>query len=97
MANSSKKISIFLNFALVLSLLLIFNLAESKSLFDGGIFKPNSTLNCDNVVGVKSGDTCFEIAKNNKLTDTEFGAINPNLNCTALFVGQWLCINGSTN
>ncbi|KAL3851267.1 hypothetical protein ACJIZ3_013149 [Penstemon smallii] len=98
MANSSNKISFFLNFALVLSLLLLLiTIAEGRSLFGCDLFKPSSTLSCDKVVGVKSDDTCFGLAKTFNLTETVFDAINPNLNCTALFVGQWLCIDGSIN
>ncbi|KAJ0097403.1 hypothetical protein Patl1_27923 [Pistacia atlantica] len=29
------------------------------------------------------------------LATESFGSINPNLNCSALFVGQWLCVVGS--
>ncbi|KAL0442840.1 UNVERIFIED_CONTAM: hypothetical protein Slati_2006700 [Sesamum latifolium] len=85
----------FLNFALMLSsLLLIVAIAESRTIFRVHI-NASPTLTCDSVVGVKSGDTCFAIAQTYNLTTTAFDAINPNLNCTALFVGQWLCINGS--
>lgn len=89
---AGNKISMFLNLALVISLVLIFSAAESRSLFKGNIFSP--TLICDSVVGVNSGDTCFDIAQNHNLTSQAFDAINPNLNCTALFVGQWICVDG---
>ncbi|KAG8365459.1 hypothetical protein BUALT_Bualt18G0107000 [Buddleja alternifolia] len=65
-------------------------------IFSFGI-KATSTLSCDTVVGVQSGDTCFGIAETFNLTTTLFDAINPNLNCTSIFVGQWLCIDGSMN
>ncbi|KAI3466630.1 hypothetical protein Pfo_023293 [Paulownia fortunei] len=95
MAKASSKISIFLNFAMALTLLLmIITMAESRSIF--GV-KTSSKLSCDTVVGVKSEDTCFGIAKAYNLTETVFDAINPNLNCTALFVGQWLCVDGFIN
>ncbi|KAI6668120.1 hypothetical protein NL676_032950 [Syzygium grande] len=51
---------------------------------------------CNKVVGVKSGDTCFAIAQQSQLTSESFSSINPNLNCDALFVGQWLCISGKS-
>lgn len=54
-------------------------------------------VRCESVVGVKSGDSCFEIAKGENLSSTAFEVINPNLNCTALFIGQWICISGSVN
>lgn len=56
-----------------------------------------SKLACESVVGVESGDTCFGLAQSHHLTATAFSAINPNLNCTALFVGQWLCVDASAS
>ncbi|KAK9056343.1 hypothetical protein SSX86_027433 [Deinandra increscens subsp. villosa] len=49
---------------------------------------------CSSVIGVKSGDTCFDIAQKFKLSTSFFNSINPNLNCDALFVGEWICIDG---
>ncbi|KAG8385631.1 hypothetical protein BUALT_Bualt03G0065200 [Buddleja alternifolia] len=94
---SSNKISTILNFAFMLSLLIIITIAESRSIFGIGIGVGTTGLSCESVVGVKSDDTCFGIANTNNLTITSFQAINPNLNCTALFVGQWLCTDGSFN
>lgn len=56
---------------------------------------PRVQLGCASVVGVESGDTCIGIASKNKLSITYFDFINPNLNCVKLFVGQWICVNGS--
>ncbi|KAK4858612.1 hypothetical protein QYF36_019344 [Acer negundo] len=47
---------------------------------------------CENVFGVRSGDTCTGIAQMFKLSTVTFDSNNPNLNCDALFVGQWLCV-----
>ncbi|KAF5804248.1 putative LysM domain-containing protein [Helianthus annuus] len=55
---------------------------------------PITTPICASVIGVKSGDTCFDIAKKFKLSSTLFNFINPNLNCDKLFVGEWICIKG---
>lgn len=52
-------------------------------------------LTCLKVVNVKNGDTCFDVSKTFGLGTDVFSAINPNLNCTALFVGQWLCVDGT--
>ncbi|MFS8032888.1 putative LysM domain-containing protein [Helianthus anomalus] len=49
---------------------------------------------CTSVIGVKSGDTCFDIAHKSKLSSKLFKLINPNLNCNNLFVGEWICIGG---
>jgi len=53
------------------------------------------TPECDEVFGVGSGDNCFDITQTFNLTTKLFDSINPNLNCDALFVGQWLCVAGS--
>ncbi|KAL4585513.1 hypothetical protein LXL04_010134 [Taraxacum kok-saghyz] len=49
---------------------------------------------CTQVVGVNDGDTCFAIEQGFNITSDFFDSINPNLNCTALFIGQWLCVDG---
>ncbi|CAA3005937.1 Hypothetical predicted protein [Olea europaea subsp. europaea] len=93
MAKASNNIAMYLNVIFVVSLLLVITV-ESRSLLDS-IVRGNSPPVCDEVVDVKIGDTCFEVATIFNLTTEFFDAINPNLNCTALFVGQWLCIDGS--
>ena len=62
-----------------------------------GIIAKKATPECDTVVGVESGDTCFDIAQKFQLTTDYFDSINPNLNCDALFVGQWVCVDGTVN
>ncbi|PIA45627.1 hypothetical protein AQUCO_01600091v1 [Aquilegia coerulea] len=47
------------------------------------------------LLGVQTGDTCFEFAQYGNMTGGAFSALNPNLNCNALFVGQWICVSGS--
>ncbi|KZV16033.1 hypothetical protein F511_26162 [Dorcoceras hygrometricum] len=93
MAKASNNTSIILNFALVLSLILITTIAESRVTISAKS-KASVTLVCNSVTAVNKGDTCFDIAKSFNLTTAEFHAINPNVNCDALFVGQWLCIDG---
>ncbi|KAF9679002.1 hypothetical protein SADUNF_Sadunf07G0094800 [Salix dunnii] len=94
MAKANHKSALFISSVLVLSLLLIFSMAESRFLDGGGLLKPK-TPECDEVFGIRSDDTCFGIAQTFNLTTDLFDSINPNLNCTALFVGQWLCVAGS--
>ncbi|KAG6393994.1 hypothetical protein SASPL_144570 [Salvia splendens] len=94
MAKESNKVTTFLNLAFMLSIILIITASESRSFF-GAVTKGSPTLSCQSVVGVVSGDTCFDIAKDQNLSTTAFDAINPNLNCSALFIGQWLCVSGS--
>ncbi|RWR94554.1 Peptidoglycan-binding lysin domain-containing protein [Cinnamomum micranthum f. kanehirae] len=62
-----------------------------------GSGKKDVAAECNEVFGVGSGDTCFEVAQLFNLTADEFSTINPNLNCDLLFVGQWLCVDGTVN
>ncbi|KAG6520793.1 hypothetical protein ZIOFF_017853 [Zingiber officinale] len=50
---------------------------------------------CDNVHGAVEGDTCFAVAQEFNLTHAQFNAINPNINCNKVFIGQWLYIKGT--
>ncbi|KAL1809080.1 hypothetical protein DCAR_0728615 [Daucus carota subsp. sativus] len=79
---------------LTLAVFLIFTIAESRSVLPRRLAKA-SVPTCDSVTGVSSGDTCFSIAQSFALSTDEFNSINPNVNCAALFVGQWLCVVGS--
>ncbi|WOG85240.1 hypothetical protein DCAR_0104428 [Daucus carota subsp. sativus] len=89
--NNKRSFCIFIIF----SLLLILTVAESKPVSRTGISEAPAPLICDLAFGVKSGDTCFNIAQGFGLSSGEFESINPNVNCTALFVGQWICVEGS--
>ena len=62
-----------------------------------GTAAKKATPQCDTVVGVESGDTCLDIAEKFQLSTEFFDSINPNLNCDALFVGQWVCVDGTAN
>ncbi|CAL8461580.1 g1111 [Coccomyxa elongata] len=53
--------------------------------------KPTST--CTQTVTVKTGDTCYAIYTANGLTEAEFLAPNPGLDCSKLQVGQTLCVS----
>ncbi|XAR66383.1 Chitinase [Bertholletia excelsa] len=75
----------------MLSLLLLITMADD-------VFKKaESAPECLTVVAVNEGDTCSSIAQALNLTTNFFDSINPNLNCDSLFVGRWLCIEGSAN
>nr|GMD69483.1 lysM domain-containing protein ARB_03442 [Ipomoea batatas] len=91
MAQISDKFYIMV---LVLSFLLILSHTESRILTAAG-GKTDAVLNCTNAVGAESGDTCQGVATQFNLTLDEFLAVNPNINCDSMFVGQWLCIAGS--
>ncbi|CAN6552952.1 unnamed protein product [Malus baccata var. baccata] len=97
MAKQRKKelrMAKIVNLVSVLSLLLLIAFADAQFL-GHGFLKPPPTLKCDKTYGVKSGDTCFGVEQIFNLSTAVFESINPNLNCTRLFVGQWLCLNGS--
>ncbi|KAF7847924.1 hypothetical protein BT93_L2450 [Corymbia citriodora subsp. variegata] len=79
----------------------LFNLVLVLFLLPAIVFPPTSPImptplivECTSMYGVKSGDTCIAVEQIFHLTTAEFEEINPNLNCEALFVGQWLCIKG---
>ncbi|KAL3509510.1 hypothetical protein ACH5RR_028911 [Cinchona calisaya] len=74
---------------LVLSLLLIVAMAESRNI---GI---DTVPSCISVYAAQIGDTCFSVAQQFKLTAEVFSSINPNLVCDNIFAGQWLCVAGS--
>ncbi|XAR66384.1 Chitinase [Bertholletia excelsa] len=101
MAKASSKTTMFLNVALLFVLLLAVSMAEGRSFLGVLLTAKEAVINsgptCDEVVGVESGDTCFAIAQAFNLTNDFFNSINPNVNCTALFVGQWICVDGSAN
>ncbi|KAM2077819.1 uncharacterized protein LOC126610828 [Malus sylvestris] len=84
-----------LNLVLMLCLFLIISFAEGKQIGDIGFGGVKATLRCQKVYGVEAGDTCNGIMGKFKLT-AHFFAINPNINCNTIFVGQWLCIAGTT-
>ncbi|KAJ8549647.1 hypothetical protein K7X08_033354 [Anisodus acutangulus] len=97
MAKSNMFVPLFF---MILSLVLFINLAESKFTFPESPSpspspSPTRELTCLKVVNVKDGDTCFDISKTFGLAIDVFNAFNPNLNCTALFVGQLLCVDGT--
>ncbi|KAK3014605.1 hypothetical protein RJ639_009838 [Escallonia herrerae] len=85
----TSKVSLYLNMAVILSFLLIITMAESRSTPSIGFSTVKAAPSCDTVYGVQSEDTCFGIAQTFKLTTEFFDSINPNINCAAIFVGQW--------
>ncbi|KAL1834256.1 hypothetical protein ACET3Z_003907 [Daucus carota] len=99
--NNNSRASLF---ALALALFLLIAVAQSKPGYRSKITTGFSCFaavpvpagpTCDTVFGVRKGDTCFDIGQNFKLSAHDFNCINPNVNCAALFVGQWVCISGT--
>ncbi|KAL3740434.1 hypothetical protein ACJRO7_021681 [Eucalyptus globulus] len=95
MASIGKSPIIFFQMFLVLSLLLAVSMAENRLIKGFGILAANSSPECDTTYGVRAGDTCFSVAGMFNLASEVFNSINPNLNCDALFAGQWLCVQGT--
>ncbi|CAK9141559.1 unnamed protein product [Ilex paraguariensis] len=96
MAQFNSKASKFFNLVLILSLLFMVSMAESRQL-GIGFGKAKATPVCNSVYGAEDGDTCISVAQKFKLSDDFFLKINPNINCDTIFVGQWLCTDGSAN
>ncbi|KAI3745472.1 hypothetical protein L1987_58586 [Smallanthus sonchifolius] len=90
------KASMFVKMATILSLcLMLIVLAESRTTLIDGFQKAKPVVVCDQAIGVESGDDCTAISQSFKMSLESFLAINPNINCEAIFVGQWVCIDGS--
>ncbi|AES90425.1 putative LysM domain-containing protein [Medicago truncatula] len=73
------------SFALVLSFLLI------------TMFSTAPTAGfpiCSTIHGVQVGETCFSIIQKFAIEQPLFLRLNPNINCSGIFVGQWVCVNG---
>ncbi|CAN4103378.1 unnamed protein product [Withania somnifera] len=84
--------------AMLFSFLLLFLLCISKAesrIISAGI-GTNSVLVCSEVYGANIGDTCFSIMQQFSVTPEAFATFNPNLNCDEMFVGEWICLDGSS-
>lgn len=56
----------------------------------------NSALICSKIYGANIGDTCFSIMQQFSVSAKDFTTFNPNLNCEKMFVGEWICLDGSS-
>uniref|UniRef100_A0A914C4X0 LysM domain-containing protein n=1 Tax=Acrobeloides nanus TaxID=290746 RepID=A0A914C4X0_9BILA len=66
------------------------NLQIGQSVCVGGTVPPTQPpqATCGKYYTVVSGDTCYQIWTNNGLTEQQFYALNPGINCGDLKVGQ---------
>ncbi|KAK8275488.1 hypothetical protein V6Z12_D10G140600, partial [Gossypium hirsutum] len=92
MAKANNNVAMFLNLVLMISFLLIINMAETGFIEHGKAKELTPT--CVSIYGQQEGDTCFSITQAFNLTLDFFLQINPNLNCDSIFVGEWLCVDG---
>ncbi|KAM3222043.1 lysM domain-containing protein ARB [Capsicum annuum] len=92
MAKASYKLTMLFTF--VLLFLLSINIAESRIVSSG--IGTNSALICSKIYGANIGDTCFSIMQQFSVTPESFTTFNPNLNCDKMFVGEWICLDGSS-
>ncbi|KAK4368520.1 hypothetical protein RND71_012312 [Anisodus tanguticus] len=92
MARASYKSATLFSF--VLLFLLAISMSESK-IVSSGIGK-NFALTCSKIYGTNIGDTCFSIMQQFSVTSEAFTTFNPNLNCDKMFVGEWICLDGSS-
>ncbi|KAL3721467.1 hypothetical protein ACJRO7_033895 [Eucalyptus globulus] len=74
---TGNKSTVFFNLVSLLFFVLMVPVVESRVV--GTVPKAEPGLVCDEVVGVKSGDTCFAIAQQFDSTIEDFRFINPNL------------------
>ncbi|KAK4368519.1 hypothetical protein RND71_012311 [Anisodus tanguticus] len=88
MARASYKSTI------VFSFVLLFILSISMAVAAG--IGTNSALICSKIYGTNIGDTCFSIMQQFSVTPDAFTTFNPNLNCDKMFVGEWICLDGSS-
>ncbi|KAK1424553.1 hypothetical protein QVD17_19885 [Tagetes erecta] len=72
--------------------LMLIVIAESRTTLTDAF---QSNVVCNQVVGAKAGDDCTKISQKFKMSLDLFLVINPNINCKAIFVGQWLCVAGT--
>ncbi|ERN03527.1 hypothetical protein AMTRI_Chr02g218210 [Amborella trichopoda] len=86
--------AVLLHSIFILTLLLAVSMANARS-FKGFEALATKTPDCFSVYGVIQGDTCFAVTQQFNITQPCFEGLNPNLNCSALFIGQWLCVAGS--
>ncbi|TMW81532.1 hypothetical protein EJD97_009090 [Solanum chilense] len=76
-----------------LSFLLILTSYQGLAVF----FKGTNIVNpdCTRIYAAQAGDTCESLIEFFDLNAQVFNDINPNLNCDNIFVGEWLCTNGT--
>ncbi|KAF9587458.1 hypothetical protein IFM89_003397 [Coptis chinensis] len=85
------------NILLKLVLVLVLVCMVEGRLFGAETVKAQASPSCQAVFGVPENETCFDITQKFSLTTEFFIAINPNINCDKLFVGQWICVAGTVN
>ncbi|KAK4355876.1 hypothetical protein RND71_024847 [Anisodus tanguticus] len=88
MARASYKSAML--FSIVLLFLLSISMSESSWNWT------NSALICSKIYGANIGDTCFSIMQQFSVTSEAFTTLNPNINCDKMFVGEWICLDGSS-
>ncbi|MCD7453673.1 hypothetical protein HAX54_021828 [Datura stramonium] len=92
MARASYESTMLVSF--VLLFLLSISMAESRIVSSG--IGMNSALICSKIYGANIGDTCFSIMQQFSVNPQAFATFNPNLNCDKMFVGEWICLDGSS-
>ncbi|KAK4714300.1 hypothetical protein R3W88_020207 [Solanum pinnatisectum] len=83
-----------LNFALVLTFLLILSTPSlGRRILRSTNGASQAIPTCTVIYNVDTGDTCDSIIKS--FEAEKFSSLNPNLNCDNLFVGEYVCLNGT--
>ncbi|BAB92550.1 hypothetical protein [Oryza sativa Japonica Group] len=87
--------------AIIASLLVAVTLADARLTAHHGyvvvedVKAPVPALTCNKVHGVQASETCFSVSQSAGLTQDQFLAFNPNINCAKVFVGQWVCLDAA--
>ncbi|KAM3301747.1 hypothetical protein P3S67_016249 [Capsicum chacoense] len=78
---------------LVLSFLILLTPYQGLAEFFKGTNIENPV--CTRIHAAQAGDTCESLIEFFDLKAEDFNNINPNLNCNKIFVGEWICTNGT--
>uniref|UniRef100_A0A0E0JPK9 LysM domain-containing protein n=1 Tax=Oryza punctata TaxID=4537 RepID=A0A0E0JPK9_ORYPU len=86
--------------AIIASLLVAVTLVDARLTAHHGYVvvedvKAPAALTCNKVHGVQTSETCFSVSQSSGLTQDQFLAFNPNINCEKVFVGQWVCLDAA--
>ncbi|KAG5597036.1 hypothetical protein H5410_038268 [Solanum commersonii] len=83
------------NKVLVLTFIFILSTPSLGRVLTSTNATPQAIPTCKTVNNVDTGDTCDNIIKFFDLEVEKFSSLNPNLNCDKLFVGEYVCLNGT--
>lgn len=60
-------------------------------------YTTDEAVECNGVHAHEKDETCFSTAQKFNLSTEDFLSINPNIDCDDIFIGQWLCVDGTVS